>query len=165
MPDMQAAFHDANGTQILTDIMVKYPLSAADPSMVLKPHQLPDLRSYYLSVPGKRFHAYHLCLRLMSAHVPGTHNQDLAYFVQHALPHFIRQFQAAANASVPVMVAFEEGVAEGQRPAEKPGDLSEFVSMLREYINDATYMLHGCCTGLDSHSIVHGEGRRSAFSA
>lgn len=65
---MQAAFHDANGTQILTDIMVKYPLSAADPSLVLKPHQLADLSSRNVTLPGQRFHAYHLCLRLMFAH-------------------------------------------------------------------------------------------------
>lgn len=97
--------------------------------------------------------------------VPRTHNQDLAYFVQHALPQFIRQFQAAANASVPVMVAFEEGVAEGRTPAElqKPADISDFVSMLREYFSDATYMLHGCCTCFASNSIdQEGGNERSA---
>ena len=145
---MQAVFHDFNGTQILTDVMVKYPFTAADPSLSLKPHQQATLSSNYLSLPGKRFQAYHLGLRLMLAHVPGTHNQDLAYYVKHALPHFNRQFQEAAIASVPVMSDFEEGVMEGRRPAEleKPADLSEFVSMLRELSSLCLYMLHGCCT-------------------
>lgn len=142
---MQAAFHDANGTQILSDLMVGYPFAAENPSLCLKPHQQAGL-SY-----GNHFQpypAYYLWQQLQKVHhLQGS--MDLAYYCQHVIPHIIGQFQAAAKATVPLVPAFERAVAGGQGLAElkelRPMDLSFFVTMLSEYLDhvvSAADMLH-----------------------
>lgn len=73
---------------------------------------------------------------------------DLAFYCQQVLPHLMRQFQDAATATLPLMPAFEEGLAGGQtlRQLHKhgPADLTPFVTILSECLTTlvlTAYML------------------------